>query len=350
MTLAELADLVGGRLSGDGGAAVTGVASLADAGPSDLSFLANARYLPQLAVTRAAGVLLRAEHAAACPRPAIVVDDPDWAFAVAAGRFAPPAPAPPPGVHPLACVAPGVRMGVGVSVGPLAVVEAGAVLGDGVVLGALAYVGPGAEVGAGSVLHPGAVVLGRVRLGRGVILHSGAVVGSDGFGYAIVRGEVRKIPQTGTVEIGDEVEVGANTTVDRARFGATRIGSGTKIDNLVQIAHNVEIGSRSLFAAQTGISGSARIGNGVMMGGQVGLVGHIEVGDGARIGAQSGVSRSVPAGMVVDGTPARPIQQYLRVQAALQRLPELAKEVRDLRREVDRLKSRLGDAQAPGPA
>jgi UDP-3-O-[3-hydroxymyristoyl] glucosamine N-acyltransferase len=343
MTLAEIANLVGGRLVGDGGASVTGVAALAEAGPDDLAFLANARYLPQLASTRAAGVLLREEHAASSPRPAIVVEDPDWAFAVAAERFAPPPTAPPPGVHPLACVAPGVRLGPGASIGPFAVVEAGAAIGDGVVLHAHAFVGAGAEIGAGSVLHPGARVCGRVRLGRRVILHPGAVAGADGFGYAVVKGEVRKIPQTGTVEIADDVELGAGTTVDRARFGATRIGAGTKIDNLVMIAHNVEIGAKCLFAAQSGISGSTRIGSGVMMGGQVGLVGHIEVGDAARIGAQSGVAKSVPPGTVVDGTPARPILPYHRAQAALQRLPELAKEVRELRREVERLKARLGD-------
>ncbi len=341
MTLAEIANRVGGRLVGDGEAAVTGVAALAEAGPGDLSFLANARYLPQLAATRAAGVLLREAHAAACPRPAIVVGDPDWAFAVAAERFTPPPPAPPAGVHPLACLGPGVRLGAGVSVAPFAVVEAGAVLGDGVVLHAHAFVGAGAEIGAGSVLHPGARVRERVRLGCRVILHSGAVAGADGFGYAVVDGTVRKILQTGTVEIGDDVELGANTTVDRARFGATRIGRGTKIDNLVQIAHNVEIGEQCLFAAQTGISGSARIGDGVMMGGQVGLVGHIDIGDGARIGAQSGVAKSIPPGAVYDGTPARPLMPYHRVQASLQRLPELAKEVRELRREVERLKARL---------
>jgi UDP-3-O-[3-hydroxymyristoyl] glucosamine N-acyltransferase len=205
-------------------------------------------------------------------------------------------------------------------------------------------VGRDAEVGPGCVLHPGVVVRERVRLGRRVILHSGVVVGADGFGYAVVKGEVRKIPQAGTVEIGDDVELGANTTVDRARFGATRIGAGTKIDNLVQIAHNVELGRSCLVAAQSGISGSTRIGNGVMMGGQVGLVGHVEVGDGARIGAQSGVAKSLSPGMVVDGTPARPIAQFHRAQAALQRLPELVKEVRALRAEVDRLKQRLGEA------
>jgi UDP-3-O-[3-hydroxymyristoyl] glucosamine N-acyltransferase len=343
MTLAEVAGLVGGKLVGDGGVAISGVAGLVDAGPGHVTFLANPRYLPQLAATRAGGVLLRAEHAAACPRPAIVVGDPDWAFAVAAERFAPPPVGPPPGVHPLACVAPGVRLGAGVSVGPFAVVEAGAVVGDGTAIYPHVYVGAEAEIGTGCLLYPGVVVRERVRIGNRVILHSGVVVGGDGFGYAVVNGEIRKIPQTGTVVVDDDVELGANTTVDRARFGATRIGRGTKIDNLVQIAHNVEVGEGCLFAAQAGISGSTRIGNRVMIGGQAGLVGHIEIGDGVQIGAQSGLAKGQPPGAVVDGTPARPVMPYHRAQAALQRLPDLLKEVRELRAEVDRLRKRLGE-------
>jgi len=343
LTLAMIAARVGGRLVGDGDASLTGVAGLAEAGPGDLAFLANPRYVPLLATTRAGAVLLRAEHVAACPRPAVVVDDPDWAFAVAAECFVPPPAPPPPGVHPLACVAQGVRIEAGVSVGPFAVVEAGASVGEGAVLHAYAYVGRDAEVGPGCVLHPGVVVRERVRLGRRVILHSGVVVGADGFGYAVVKGAIHKIPQVGTVVVDDDVELGANTTVDRARFGATHIGAGTKIDNLVQIAHNVEVGRGCLVAAQAGISGSTRVGDGVMVGGQVGMVGHIEIGDGSRIGAQSGLAKSLPPGTVVDGTPARPIAQYHRAQAALQRLPELVKEVRALRAEVARLRERLGD-------
>jgi UDP-3-O-[3-hydroxymyristoyl] glucosamine N-acyltransferase len=342
MTLSDVAALVGGRLVGDGSVAIAGVAGLAEAGPTDLSFLANARYVPLLASSRAGGVVLRAEHAPRCPRPAVVVEDPDWAFAAAAERFLPPRVAPPPGIHPLACCAPGARIDAGASVGPFAVVEEGAAVGARSILHPHVVVGREAEIGPDCVLYPGVVVRERVRVGSRVILHSGVVVGADGFGYAVVGGEIRKIPQGGTVVIEDDVELGANTTVDRARFGATRVGRGTKIDNLVMIAHNVKLGRHCLLAAQTGISGSTTLGDGVMIGGQVGLVGHLEIGDGVKIGAQSGVAKDQPAGAVIDGTPARPIVRYHRTMAALQRLPDLIQEVRALRAEVERLKKANG--------
>jgi UDP-3-O-[3-hydroxymyristoyl] glucosamine N-acyltransferase len=345
MTLAEIAGLVGGRLVGDGAVEITGVAGLAEAGPADLSFLSNSRYAPLLASSRAGGVVLREEHAPLCSRPAVVVKDPDWAFAVAAERFGPPPVPPPPGVHPLACVASGARIGEGVSVGPYAVVEEGAAVGDGTIVYPFVYIGREAEIGPACVLHPGVVVRERVRIGRRVILHGGVVVGADGFGYAVTEGAIRKIPQAGTVVIEDDVEVGSNTTIDRARFGVTRIGRGTKIDNLVMIAHNVEIGRDCLFAAQTGISGSTKVGHGVWMGGQVGLAGHLEIGDGVKIGAQSGVAKSQPAGAVIDGTPARPIAPYHRAMAALHRLPQLVEEVRALRAELERLKAERGQGR-----
>jgi UDP-3-O-[3-hydroxymyristoyl] glucosamine N-acyltransferase len=340
MTLGEIAELVGGRLAGDGSVRITGVAGLAEAGPGDLSFLANARYRPHLATTRAGGVLLRAEEARDCPRPSVAVDQPDWAFSVAAERLGPPPPRPRPGVHPLAFCAPGARIAAGAAVGPFAVVEEGAVVGGDTVVFPHVYVGAEAVVGRGCLLYPGVVLRERVRLGDRVILHGGVIVGGDGFGYATVGGVHRKIPQLGTVVIEDDVELGANTTVDRARFGETRIRRGTKIDNLVQVAHNVEIGEHGLIASQTGIAGSAKIGNRVMMGGKAGVAGHVEIADGIQVAGGAGVTKGHPAGAALSGIPARPIAQYRRAQAALQRLPELVEEVRRLRREIETLKNR----------
>jgi UDP-3-O-[3-hydroxymyristoyl] glucosamine N-acyltransferase len=340
LSLDELARLVGGAVTGDGSVQIRGVNGLREAGPGEITFLANPKYLPLLAATRASAAILA--DGTPCPIPAIRVKNPDLAFARVAERLLGSAPRPAPGVHPTAVVAPGARLGKDVSVGACTVVEENADVGDGCVLYPQVYVGAGARLGPGCLLWPRAVVRERCELGARVILQSGAVVGSDGFGYATDAGVHHKIPQVGIVVLEDDVEIGANAAIDRARFGRTVVGRGTKIDNLVQIAHNVALGQGCLLAAQSGVSGSTRLGNYVVLAGQAGLVGHIEVGDRAVVTAQAGVGKDVPPGAMISGEHAVETKRHLREMAAVARLPEALQELRALRKEVEELRKKLG--------
>jgi len=340
LTLDELARLVGGTVSGDGATLIRGVNGLGEAGPGEIAFLANPKYAPLLATTKAAAVIVA--DGTAVSLPAIRVKNPDLAFARAAERLGGDAWRPAPGVHPSAAVAPSARIGKDVSIGAFTVVEDGASVGDGTVLHPQVYVGAGARIGPGCLLWPQSVVRERCELGARVILHCGAVVGSDGFGYATEGGVHHKIPQLGIVILEDDVELGANTTVDRARFGRTVIGKGTKIDNLVQIAHNVSTGQGCLVAAQAGVSGSTRLGSYVVLGGQAGLAGHLELGDRAVVTAQSGVGKDVAPGVMMSGEHAVETRRHFREKAALARLPEALQELRRLRQEVLELRKKLG--------
>ncbi len=340
LSLDELARLVGGTVSGDGATRIRGVNGLREAGPGEIAFLANPKYAPLLAQTRASAVIVA--DGTEVSLPAIRARNPDLAFARAAERLGGGAWRPAPGVHPKASVAPGARIGKDVSIGAFAVVEEDASVGDGSVLCPQVYVGAGARLGPGCFLWPQSAVRERCELGARVILHCGAVVGSDGFGYATEEGVHHKIPQVGIAVLEDDVELGANATVDRARFGRTVIGRGTKVDNLVQIAHNVTTGQGCLLAAQAGVSGSTRLGNYVVLAGQAGLVGHIQVGDGAVVTAKAGVGKDVPAGATVSGLHAVEIRRHLREAAAVARLPEALEELRRLRKEVEELRKRLG--------
>ncbi len=340
----EIAALAGGRLlAGPPEALVAGVAALEDAGSSDASFFAgDPRYRPALDATRAGVVLVPDDFAGSAPPNTALVGcaNPSYAFVTVVARLQPPLPAPGPGVHPTAVVAPGARLGKNVCVQAYAVVEDGAEIGDDVIVGAHGYVGPGCRVGAGTRLHPRVTLVERVHTGENCVIHSGAVLGADGFGFETVDGVHRKVPQVGGVELGDDVEVGANCTIDRARFGMTRVGAGTKLDNLVHLAHNVVVGPHCLLAAQTGISGSTRLGKYVSFGGQVGLVGHITVGDGASVGAQGGVTKSIPAGEMWWGTPAAPLREIKDQIARVRRLGRLAERIGAL--EVDAKAARGG--------
>jgi len=333
ITLGELASHLGARLEGDAALRVERPAGLAEAGPGDLSFLANPKYAPQLAATRATAVIVGPGSPAA-PCALLRVDQPDLAFGLAVGLLCPPPPPPPAGVHPRASVDPSAKLGPGVSVGPGAVVEAGAVIGERTILHALAFVGRETELGPDCEIFPGAVLYPRVRLGARVRVHANAVIGSDGFGYAWDGKRHAKIPQAGTVEIGDDVEIGACTTIDRARFGATGIGAGTKLDNQIQIAHNVRLGPHCVFAAQVGVSGSTRIGGGAMVGGQSGFSGHLEIGDRAAFSARCGVTKSLPGGRHYSGYPARPHELQLEEWRHLKALPRLRETVRALLRRL----------------
>jgi UDP-3-O-[3-hydroxymyristoyl] glucosamine N-acyltransferase len=273
--------------------------------------------------------------------PAIVVANPNLAFLEIARCFAPPESRPPAGVHPTAAVSPKANLGRDVAVGPSCVVEEGAEIGDRTVLDGLVFVGRDAKVGADCRLYPHSLVRERCIVGDRVILQPGAVVGSDGFGYVTVEGSHVKIPQQGIAVLEDDVELGANTCVDRARVDRTVVRRGSKLDNLCQVGHNVIIGEGCLFAAQVGVAGSTRLGKYVVLAGQVGVIGHLQVPDGTIVSAQSGLGHSPESpGQVLSGSPARPHLQHQRAVAATHRLPELLREVRDLRKRVEELEKR----------
>ncbi|MBM7117549.1 UDP-3-O-(3-hydroxymyristoyl)glucosamine N-acyltransferase [Archangium primigenium] len=344
--LGELATHVGGELLGDADLLISGLNGLAEAGPGELSFYGNTRYRKQYDASRASAVLVGRDVA---PREGVAlvrVANPHLAFAQVSRLF-----------HPVATFAAGVSPGAHVhaeaSVHPDATVMAGATVDKGARVGARTvlfpgvYVGESAEVGTDCLLYPNVTVREHCVVGARVILHASCVVGADGFGFAFnpegPRGpEHYKVPQAGLVRIEDDVEVGACTTIDRATLGETVIGRGTKIDNLVQIAHNVKVGPLSLICAQAGVSGSSELGTGVVLAGQVGVVGHIRVGDMAKVGAQSGVAHDVEDGQTVSGTPAMPHKEWLRASAALGQLGDLLKEVRTLRRRVEMLEKEKG--------
>ena len=347
-SLAELAGQVGGTVEGDGGLRIRGLASLEEAGPGELSFYGNPRYRKQLATTRASAVLLPpGEKVVRSDVAWVRVPSPHLAFARLLSLFHP-GPRPAPGVHPHAEVHPSARVDPSATVMALAVVDARAVVGARSVLWPGTYLGEGSRLGEDCVLQPGAVVREHCVLGDRVLLQPGVVVGSDGFGFAYdPAGPAHvKVPQVGTVRVEDDVEVGAGSCIDRATTGETVIGRGTKIDNLVQIAHNVRVGPLSIVCAQVGISGSTDVGQGVVLAGQVGIVGHVHVGDGARIAAQSGVPHDVPPGATISGYPAVEHALWLRQSAALKHLPELLREVRELRARVAALESRKDEPES----
>jgi UDP-3-O-[3-hydroxymyristoyl] glucosamine N-acyltransferase len=338
ITLTEIARRTGGQLEGHGEAVVRAVAGLREAGPDDLSFLANPKYAAILTATRAGGVLVRQDFQSQAPCPLIRVPDPDAAFARIALLFAPPAPTYPPGIHPSAVVAAEAEISPEAHVGPLCVVEPGARIGARTVLVAQCYLGAGAQIGEDSRLYPQVSVREGARIGARVIIHNGAVIGSDGFGFTVDPDGVRtKVPQIGIVEIGDDVEIGAGTTIDRARFGRTIIRRGAKIDNLCQIAHNVVIGEHAVIVSQVGISGSTVIGNRAILAGQTGVAGHLVIGDGAVAEGRSGITKDVPAGSMVYGYPAAPREQAARIHAHVQRLPKLKEKVTALEARVKQL-------------
>ncbi len=331
VTAAAIAALVGGELIGDGSAAVVGVAALDRATPEQLSLLAHARYANWFRASRAGVVLLgsafRDLPGTAAAR--IVVKAPMEALLAVLPRFHR-GEARAAGVHPTAVVAADAVIGADVTIDAFAVVGSGAVLGDRVWLGPHAVVGAGSVIGADSRLHARATCYPFAELGERVVLHSGAQVGREGFGWVPRAGGVQRIPHVGRCVLGDDVEIGANSCVDRGSIDDTIIGAGTKVDSLVQIAHNVRIGRGCMIASQVGIAGSSRIEDGVQLGGQVGLAGHLVIGKGATIAAQGGVVGDVPAGEVWSGYPARPHREQLRASAALHRLAALIRPLEQL--------------------
>jgi len=326
--------VVGGRLQGSGDLRLTGVQGLDEAGPEHLSFLADARRVSEARGSRA-GALIAPSPEAAGDRPAVIVPEPLRALAAWLEVFAPRV-RPRAGiargahVHPTARVSAGVSVAAGASVGPRARVGRRSVIGPG------AYVGADAEIGEDSILHANAVVYDGCRVGARCVLHAGAVVGSDGFGYVWDGERHRRIPQIGIARLEEDVEVGANAAIDRATLGETVVGRGTKIDNLVQIGHNVVIGEHSLLCGQAGVAGSTRIGRRVTLAGQAGVADHASIGDGAIATAQSGIvtGATVEPGAVVSGMPAAPHRDFLKRAAWVARLPELARRLEELERRL----------------
>lgn len=349
-TSKELAELVDGTLVGPAGIRIVGVAGLAEATPRDASFLANDRYRARVLPSLAGVVLVPPgfEHPPPAGRAWIVCDSPSDAFSRLISDFAPPSVEYPPGCHPSAVVHASAQVAASAHVGACAVVEAGASVGESSVIGAGTYLGHDVRIGDGCLIYPNVTIRERCLIGDRVIIHSGATVGSDGFGFVPGPDGHEKIQQLGIVQIDSDVEIGAQTAIDRARFGKTWIQQGAKIDNLVQIAHNVVVGRHCFIVAQVGIAGSTRLGNAVIAAGQVGIIGHLEVGDGAVLMAQAGVSKDVPAGARYVGSPALPRREFVRTQAAFHGHAKMRASLKLLEERVAELEARLRAIGEPG--
>lgn len=344
LRLSEVSKRLGVPLHGDGSIEIKGVAPIRDAGEGDLTFLGNARYEMYLATTEASAIIMPLSSAPPGCRFAVLASEHPYVdFLKVLRIFAEDRVLLPKGIHPSALIAPGVDIGAEVAIGPNVVIEEGSSLGERTAALAGSYIGRNVRVGSDCLVYPNVVIREECVIGDRVIIHSGAVIGDDGFGFVRDGETIRKIPQIGNVVIGDDCEIGANTTIDRATTGTTRIGRGTRIDNLVMIAHNVEIGENSILCGQVGISGSTIVGSDVTLAGQVGIVGHVEIGDRVRVGAQGGVTKSIPDGTEVSGYPALPHPQARRIYASMRGLPDMIRLVRDLNRRITELESRLED-------
>ena len=333
--LSELAAKLGLTLKGED-KDVSGVATLEEAGPGDISFLANPKYIPQLAGTKAGAVVIHPDHSAEVDT-ALVSADPYrdfsrimYLFAKPQGSFS--------GISPQACVDPAAQLGQGCTVYPFCYIGPRARLADGVTLFPGCYVGEDASIGAGTVLYPNVSVMAGTKIGEKCIIHAGVVLGADGFGFVPTPTGIEKIPQVGIVRIGNNVEIGANTAIDRASLGETVVEDGCKIDNLVQLGHNVRVGRHTMLVSQTGIAGSTRVGERVVMAGQAGIGGHLHIGDGAVIGPKSGVGKDVAAGQTVMGMPPMDGRQYLRYVVTAPKLMDMVKKIKQLEKDVAELR------------
>jgi UDP-3-O-[3-hydroxymyristoyl] glucosamine N-acyltransferase len=337
LILAELARHLNARVRGDDGRRISAVASIDHAGPTDLVFAHDPSHLCKLDGLNAGAVLLRPADAEAYAGTALIVDNPHVAFARAALLLHPPR-APIPGIHPTAVIAADAVLAADVSVGAHVVVESGARLGPGAVLGAGCYIGPGAQLGARTRLMPNVTVMHACVLGDDCLIHAGAVIGSDGFGYARQSAQWVKVPQLGRVVLGHQVEIGANTTIDRGALDDTVIGDGVKIDNLVQVAHNVRIGENTAIAACVGIAGSAMIGKRCAFGGQVGVAGHVEITDDVQVMATSLVTNSIDTpGVYSSALKAEPVEQWRRNAVRVHQLEALAQRLKRIEEKLERL-------------
>ena len=339
-TLDEIARIVDGEVAGDGKILITGISGIKEAKEGDLTFIANSKYIPLLEKTKASAVLASREIRTK-QKPLIYTDNPSLAFAKMASFVIGQQQHHLKGIHATALIGEGVQLGKEVTIGPYAVIEDNVRIGDRTIIYSGCFIGHDTKIGSHCLIYPNVSIRERITVGNRVIVHSGTAIGADGFGFTNVAGVHQKIPQIGTVVIEDDVEIGANVTIDRARFDTTFIGRGTKIDNLVQIAHNVHIGENCIIVAQAGISGSTTIEKDVILAGQAGIVGHVTIGEGSIVTAQSGVSKSIPPHTQVFGSPAKPHQEAKRVHAAVQRLPGYVKMIVDLKKRVEQLEEKI---------
>jgi UDP-3-O-[3-hydroxymyristoyl] glucosamine N-acyltransferase len=348
MRLSEIARLVDGEVAGDGGIAITGVAKIEDAQPGDITFLANLKYKKYVTTTSATAIFVLpdfalGEFSARRSLHFIKVADPYTAFLQMVDQFHPPSPPPAPGIHPTAIIAKTATIGSGTSVGAHVVVGEQSVIGSGVILHAGTVISDRVHVGDHTIIYPNVTIYEGCKIGKHVIIHASTTIGGDGFGFSHnADGTYEKIPQRGIVVIEDDVEIGANCTIDRATLGETLIKRGAKLDNLIQVAHNVVIGEHTVIAAQTGISGSTHVGSNCAIGGQVGLSGHLRIADRTTLGAKSGIPKSITEpGQVHFGYPAFEIHETLKIQAATRQLPGLLVEVRNLQKRIEELEQLL---------
>jgi UDP-3-O-[3-hydroxymyristoyl] glucosamine N-acyltransferase len=339
-TVNEIAKHIHGKVFGNGDIEIKSLSGIKEAQPGDITFVANSKYFPLVEKTKASAIICP-EHFTAEGHTLIQTGNPSLSFAKVVPLFMEEPPPPARGIHPTAIIGPDVVLGNDVSVGPYTVIEREAHIGARTVIGSQCFIGYRASVGQDSLIYPNVSIRERVAIGSRVIVHCGTVIGSDGFGFVNIEGRHEKIPQVGTVEVCDDVEIGANVTIDRARFDKTVIGAGTKIDNLVQIAHNVRIGEHCLIVAQVGISGSDIIEDRVVLAGQAGLAGHLTVGEGAIVAAQAGVVSSIPPHTMVSGYPAKPHQTAKRINAHIQRLPVYVKKLSELQKQIDALQTQM---------
>ncbi len=341
--LAEIAAKLKGVIVGDPELIITGVGKIEEAKEGEITFLANPKYGKFLNQTKASAIIVSEEVTEGFGKSIIRTKNPYYAFLQTIHLFFPPVPIIEKGIHPTAVIGEETQLGKDLAIGPYVVIGKRCTIGDESICMPGVVIGDDVRIGEGCTLHAHVCLREKVVLGNRVILHNGTVIGSDGFGFAPEGDKYFKIPQVGTVVIEDDVEIGANVTIDRATLGETRIKKGAKLDNLIQVAHNCTIGNNTVIAAQTGLSGSTHLGKSNRIGGQVGFAGHLEVGDGVSIGAQSGVHKSVPPGEFIFGYPAKPHKEEFRIQAALKKLPQLIKEVNRMRKKIEALEDKLRD-------
>lgn len=333
--LSQISETVGGELSGDPEIVITGISGIKEAGPGDITFLANSRYSSLLDSTEAAAIITSRDVSSS--RPLIKIDNPSVAFAKVVDLVVGQSRKHPQGISSDSIIDKGAKIASSVSVGPFTFIEEGAEVAEGSIIYGGCFIGHKAKIGKKCLIYPNTTIREKTEIGNNVIVHSGTVIGSDGFGFELSDGSRKKIPQVGIVKIEDNVEIGANVTIDRARFDKTIIGEGTKIDNLVQIAHNVVVGKDCVIIAQVGVSGSTVIEDSAILAGQAGIVGHIKIGKKAIVAAQAGVTKSVAAKTKVSGYPAKPHRQAAKINACIQRLPELTKKVKELENKIKSL-------------
>ena len=339
--LHHIADVLNGQLKGDPDKIIRGVAPFDAAGPEDITVAGNPKFIKRIGESTAGAVIVPAQ-VDECDKNLVMVEHPMVAFAHAVSLFYP-APQPRERIHLKAALGQNVKTGREVDIGPCAVIGDRVILGNNVSIGPGVVLGDDVVIGDDVLLHPNVTILERCIIGNRVIIHSGTVIGSDGFGFAPDGKIYHKQPHTGIVRVGDDVELGAGNTIDRATFGETRIGSGVKTDNLVHIAHNVTIGDNTVIVSQVGISGSVSIGDNVILAGQAGIAGHLKIGDGAIVGPRAGIAKDVPPGKIVMGAPEMPQKKWLRVQRIIPMLPELKRRLEKAEKSIKHLMSNLGD-------